>query len=127
MSRVLVDTSVWIDHFRVGLPLIEELAASQRLLAHPFVVAELACGGLSDRTRVLSGLDDLPVATVATIEEVRTAVESRKLFGRGAGFVDMHLLMATLLTQSASLWTRGRRPGTLASEAGVAFDEDRRH
>ena len=127
MSRVLVDTSVWIDHFRDGLSRIEELAASQRLLGHPFVVAELACGNLSDRAGTLSTLDDLTAVTVATTEEIRAAVERRRLFGRGVGFVDVHLLTATLLTPSTVLWSRDRRLRGLAREVGVAFDEDRLH
>ena len=127
MSRVLVDTSVWVDHFRAGVPLFEELVASQRLLVHPFVVGELACGSLADRVRTLSTLDRLPSAVPATTVEVRTLVERRDLSGRGIGFVDAHLFASTLLTRSAVLWSRDRRLHAIAADAGVAFDEDRLH
>ncbi len=52
---ILVDTSVWIDHLRTG---DAELAAhlnTSRVLMHPFVLGELACGNLRNRDEVLAG------------------------------------------------------------------------
>ena len=127
MSLVLADTSVWVEHFRLGVPLFEELLASQRLLGHPLVVGELACGNLREREATLLLLDELPSAALATAAEVREAIERRRLYGRGVGLVDVHLLVAAMLTHSATLWSRDRRLRALASEAGIAFSEDRLH
>ena len=127
MSLVLADTSVWVEHFRLGVPLFEELLASQRLLGHPLVVGELACGNLREREATLLLLDELPSAALATAAEVREAIERRRLCGRGVGLVDVHLLVAAMLTHSATLWSRDRRLRALASEAGIAFSEDRLH
>ena len=124
---VLLDTSVWIDHFRAGVSLIEELAASRRLMCHPFVAGEIACGNLADRAATLRGLDRMPVPRCATAAEVRGAIEAQALSGRGIGFVDMHLFVSVCLTPGSSLWTRDRRLLALARRAGVAFEEKRLH
>ena len=41
---VLVDTSVWVDHFRRPNPVLAELMVQDQVLTHPLVVGELACG-----------------------------------------------------------------------------------
>lgn len=41
---VLIDTSVWIDHFRNGNEALVELMAQDRALIHPMVIGEIACG-----------------------------------------------------------------------------------
>lgn len=57
---ILADTSVWIDHlWRSDAGLVRLLNATQ-VLTHPFVVGELACGNLANRTAVLALLQDLP-------------------------------------------------------------------
>lgn len=67
---ILVDTSVWIDHLRAGEPTLVSMLKSDRVLVHPFVIGELACGNLNKRKEVLSLLQDMPHAPVATDEEV---------------------------------------------------------
>lgn len=117
---ILVDTSVWIDHLRAGEPSLVRLLEAGEVLAHPWVTGELALGQLSNRQEVLGLLDALPVAPVATVEEVLTLIETRQLFGVGIGYVDAHLLAATLLTGGASLWTRDRSLAAAAFRLDVA-------
>jgi len=106
---ILVDTSVWIDHLRTGDPTLTELLNASRVLMHPFVLGELACGNLRNRNEVLGLLRDLPRMTVATDDEVRFLIERQGLMGRGIGYVDAHLLAAVALANSARLWTRDKR------------------
>ena len=94
---ILVDTSVWIDHLRIGDPQLTALLQEAQVLAYPWVIGELALGQLSRRSEVLPLLSNLPQAKVATEAEVMTLVETRRLFGLGIGYVDAHLLAATLL------------------------------
>jgi hypothetical protein len=115
---ILVDTSVWIDHLRTGDPQLTVLLQEAQVLAHPWVIGELALGQLSRRSEILGLLSNLPQATVATETEVMTLIESQHLFGRGIGYVDTHLLAATLLTTGASLWTRDKRLAAVAAELG---------
>lgn len=121
---ILVDTSVWIDHLRVGDPDLVDLLADRVVLGHPHVIGELAVGSLRDRTLVISRLRALPRSAVATDDEVVALVERRALHGRGLGWVDAHLLAGTLLTPDARLWARDRRLRAAADELGIAAAHD---
>ena len=119
---VLVDTSVWISHLRdTHRGLVEVLDAGQ-VVCHPFVIGELACGGLKNRTAIMSALQDLPRAEVVQHEEVLTFIAARGLMGKGLGCVDVHLL-ASALVSGAALWTLDRRLCETAAELGCAYAE----
>lgn len=115
---ILVDTSVWIAHFRKGGSRLAELLGEAAVLVHPFVVGELACGNLRNRAGILSDLEVLPSAVSATHEEVIRLVEDRKLWGLGIGWIDAHLLASALLSD-CQLWTMDKRLVRAAATAGV--------
>lgn len=119
---ILVDTSVWIDHFRGGDPDLASLLRDGRVLIHPWVTGELALGQLSRRSEILGLLRNLPQAKVATDAEVLTLIDNDQLFGLGIGYVGAHLLAATILTTGARLWTRDRRLAAVAAQQGLASD-----
>jgi predicted nucleic acid-binding protein len=117
---ILVDTSVWVDHLRAGNPrLVTELDGG-RVLTHPFVIGELACGTLRNRREVLDLLSRLPSAPMATHAEALDFLERRALMGRGIGFIDVHLLASAALATPATLWTRDRRLAAIAAELSLA-------
>jgi len=115
---ILVDTSVWIAHFRKGGSKLGELLSEALVLAHPFVVGELACGNLRNRARILKDLETLPSAVYATHEEVMGLIEDRELWGLGIGWIDAHLLASALLS-NCQFWTMDRRLVRAATAAGV--------
>lgn len=115
---VLADTSVWIAHFRQGQPALAGLLSDGLVLMHPFVVGELALGNLKKRASVLSDLATLSVATRASDAEVMSLIENRRLWGRGLGWMDAHLIASALLSR-CRLWTLDRRLATTASELGL--------
>jgi len=117
---ILVDISVWIDHLQSGDEQLSALLSGGEVLGHPFVMGELALGNLRQREALLSDLQDLPQAIVASDEEVLSLINRQTLFGRGIGYVDAHLLAAVLLTADSKLWTRDRRLQVVAAELGVA-------
>ena len=117
---ILVDISVWIDHLQSGDEQLSALLSGGEVLGHPFVMGELALGNLRQREALLSDLQDLPQAIVASDEEVLNLINRQTLFGRGIGYVDAHLLAAVLLTTDSKLWTRDRRLQVVAAELGVA-------
>jgi len=117
---ILVDTSVWVDHLRAGNRKLQSLLEDAKVLAHPFVVGELACGSLRNREEVLSLLQALPEAQAAEHEEVMRIVEREQLYGRGLGWIDAHLLASARLS-SAALWTLDRRLSKFASALALAF------
>ena len=118
---ILVDTSVWIDHLRKGEETLSKLLEQSQVCLHPLIIGELACGNLSNRAQLLSLLQNLPAVKEASHQETLFLIESRKLMGKGIGFVDAHLLAASLLTDGVSLWTRDKRLAMLAEGLGVAF------
>ena len=115
---ILVDTSVWVAHFRKGGTKLAELLNEASVLVHPFVVGELACGNLKNRGRILADLAALPYALCATNEEVMRLIEERELWGLGFGWIDAHLLASALLSH-CQLWTLDGRLGRAAAAAGV--------
>ena len=117
---ILVDTSIWVDHLRVGDERLAALLDGGEVLAHPFVIGELALGNLRQRNVFLSELLRLPQADVASDEEVLGLIDREKLFGRGIGYVDAHLLAATRLTTDTRLWTHDRTLNAVAAELGLA-------
>jgi predicted nucleic acid-binding protein len=116
--NVLADTSVWITHLHEGLPRMHDLLQDGEVRVHPFVRAEVALGTLRDRAEILGGLDILPSASVARLDEVMALVEAKRLWGRGVGFVDAHLIASALL-DDLSLWTLDRPLARAAAAAGV--------
>jgi predicted nucleic acid-binding protein len=120
---ILVDTSVWVEHLRRGLPRLATLLQEGEVLIHPWVIGELACGNLRNRGDVLELLQGLPAAVVASDSEVLLLIEREQLMGRGIGYVDAHLLASTKLSH-AQLWTQDRRLAALAKERGLAMPQD---
>lgn len=106
---ILVDTSVWVDHLRSGEPQLATLLERGRVLMHPAVIGEIALGSLRQRDLVLRMMAQLPQAIPAGDAEVLRWIEAARLWGRGIGFLDAHLLAAARLTPGARLWTRDRR------------------
>lgn len=120
MSSVLIDTSVWLDHFRRRNEALVVLLLSDQALIHPMVLVELACGTPpAPRARTLADLGNLRSATQASLREVRDFIEREALFGLGCGLVDMALLCSTLLSPDARLWTLDKRLAALAMRFGV--------
>lgn len=122
MNPVLVDTSVWVAHFRRADPALASLLAADRVLCHPLIVVEIACGTPpSPRQRSIGDLQRLRQAVVATSEEVLRLIETERLHDSGCGAIDMALLASTRLTPGAQLWTHDRDLATLAKRMDISF------
>lgn len=122
MTAVLVDTSVWVAHFRRADPSLASLLSADRVLCHPLIVVEVACGTPPDpRQRSIGDLQRLRHAVVATPEEVLSLIETDRLYDYGCGAIDMALLASTRLTPDARLWTHDRDLALLAKRLGVGF------
>jgi predicted nucleic acid-binding protein len=118
---VLIDTSVWIDHFRHGNDALVELIGQDIALTHPMVIAEIACGTPpAPRAQTLSYMSLLQPCKQASLNEVMVFIEREKLYGLGCGLVDMTLLASTLITPGAELWTIDKRLADLAGRFAVA-------
>jgi predicted nucleic acid-binding protein len=119
MKAVLVDTSVWVDHFKLGNDALAELLELDLVMAHPLVVGEIVCGTPPKRVQTLSDLNALQQVQQVSGREVMEFIERERLFGLGCGLVDSMLLASTLLTPGVELWTLDKRLSALAERFGV--------
>lgn len=97
------------------------LLEAGEVLTHAFIVGELALGNLRDRDKILADFRLLPHARSAAHEEVLQFVDHHRLFGRGIGYVDAHLLAATALSEDARLWTFDRNLAAAAAHLALAY------
>ena len=117
---VLVDTSVWISHLRDGNKDLESLLNEDKVICHPMIIGELACGNIKNRNEILSLLQTLPPAKEATHKEVLAFIDKKKLYGKGIGFIDVHLLASALISDIA-LWTLDRKLDNEATKLKINY------
>jgi len=122
VTMVLADTSVWVRHFRRADAALQSLVSADRVLCHPLILVELACGTPpAPRDRTLRDLGALQRPVVATIDETMELIEQERLYDTGCGAVDVMLLASTMLTSDALLWTDDLKLRALAIRLAVAY------
>ncbi len=119
--NVLVDSSVWVGHFKQRDERLAAILEAGLVICHPYVVVEVACGTPPRRGEIVDMLRELESAPLATPEEMLSLLQRRNLFGKGCGFVDISLLASTLLSEQTLLWTLDRRLDAVASDLGRAW------
>ena len=119
MKPVLVDTSVWVLHFRQSNQALVKLLEQDAVRMHPLILGELACGTPPERTRTLAALAVLQPIQRASLDEIMAFIDREKLYGLGCGLVDLSLLAAVLLSPGTVLWTLDKRLCVLAERFGV--------
>ncbi len=121
MKGVLVDTSVWVDHFRNCNDALIRLLAFDLVMMHPMVLGEIACGTPPNRAQTLSDLEKLQQTQQASVRELIAFIERERLFGIRCGLVDLQLLASTMMTAGVELWTLDKRLSVLAERFGVMY------
>jgi predicted nucleic acid-binding protein len=124
---ILVDTSVWIDHFRSSEPQLVQWIAREIVLTHPFVIGEVSLGNFRRRSSVVEWFQDLARVDKAEDDEVLELIEAQQLYGTGIGFVDCHLLASLRLTRGTRLWARDKRLKAAAETIGVVVIDETQH
>ena len=115
MADILVDSSVWIDFLRAGNPKLENLLNKNRVVMHPMIIGELACGNIKNRQSLLKLWNSLTTLTQASHKEALYFIEHQQLMGRGIGYVDSHLFASVALATNVRLWTFDKRLAEVAS------------
>lgn len=123
MTPVLVDTSVWVAHFKSKSDELIGLLQHDLVLMHPFVLGEIACGTPPQRELVLGSLRELEFSNSATPDEVLRFIDENGLYGRGCGFVDLSLLASVKITSGIRFWTLDKRLAVLAEALGIAYEQ----
>ncbi|MEY2340524.1 type II toxin-antitoxin system VapC family toxin [Acidithiobacillus sp. IBUN Pt1247-S3] len=121
MNGVLVDTSVWVDHFRNRNNALIELLELDLAMIHPVIIGEIACGTPPYRKKTLADLQTLQPSQQASVHEVIDFIEREQLFGQGCGLIDLQLLASTLMTPDIVLWTLDKRLSTLAERFAINY------
>ncbi|MBF0966502.1 MAG: type II toxin-antitoxin system VapC family toxin [Actinomyces bouchesdurhonensis] len=122
--RVLVDTTIWIDHLRKTEPVLVDLLERDQVCVHQSVITELALGNLKNRSIFLKALERLMIVRNVDDQGVRHFVEERRLWGRGLSAVDAALLASVVVSPGVSLWTRDKRLRQAARDVGVLAELD---
>jgi predicted nucleic acid-binding protein len=117
---VLVDTSIWVTHLRLGSRQLEKLLMDAEVMCHPFIIGELACGNLKNRNEIISLLQSLPMASTIEFDEFLIFIDSNQLIEKGIGFVDIHLLASAQLT-GIPLWTADKRLKSATNQLELGF------
>ncbi len=117
---ILVDTSVWIDHFRKDNTHLKELLVTGLVACHPLIIGELACGNLRNRGEIISLLRALPGVGTVSDDEILYFIEERQLMGLGIGIVDAHLLASSKRT-NIPIWTYDRRLKEIAKRLDLLY------
>jgi predicted nucleic acid-binding protein len=118
---ILVDTSVWVDHFNLFDAKVDDLLNSKRIFMHPFVIGELAMGNLQNRDVMIAKLNELIVLIPVRHTLIMAFIKSANLYGSGLQYVDAHLLGSVVTTAECTLWTKDKRLLAAANRLGVAF------
>lgn len=119
---ILVDTSIWIKHWKKHNSELAKLLELDRVATHPFVVGELACGSIpSPRDKSLRYFSKLKKVNIECVDDVMFFIDRYKLYSRGVGLVDVSLLASVFITPGAKLWTADKKLKELAIELDVAY------
>ena len=103
----LVDTSVWIDHYRHGNARLADLLRTQRVLTHSVVLGELFLGSGIPR-HLRARMRDLPRIPASPPEQVLRFISEDRLERQGLGWADACILYDAL-RQGYLLWTDEKR------------------
>lgn len=121
MADVLVDTSVWIRFLSHSQPQLSDLLGKHCVVQHEFVGGEIALGNLKNRSKVMLFYNSLPRVATSSHDHVEHFLNYHKLFGKGVGWIDLHLLCSAI-ENDLFLWTEDKRLGKLADKFSVAFN-----
>jgi predicted nucleic acid-binding protein len=115
---ILADSSVWINHFRRKDTKLVSLLEHEQIVMHPSVIGELSLGNLKNRNQALHDLQLLPTISPATDKEIMEWIERRRIFNRGIGWVDAHILLSCIVN-GTELWTADKPLVSVARFCGA--------
>lgn len=118
---VLVDTNIWIDHYREKNLILQRLLYDRMVLIHPLIIEEFALGLFKQRDLLLEHMENLPQVKQARHAEILHFIKAYSLMGRGIGALDTALVCSALLTPKTYLWTKEVRLSRVAKECEVSF------
>ena len=95
--KTIVDSSIWIAHFKKSDKHLISLLEADDVLVHAFVLQELYLGKPKGKDFDFERLAKLPQLPVLTTEEFFLFCDEYKVSAKGIGCVDTHLLASAIL------------------------------
>lgn len=123
--RIQVNSSVWIEFLDKPPKTVEVLLTNPAICCHPFIVGELVVGDLGKRHELIKILKTIRKLQTITDEKVVDFIREKKLYGRGIGYIDCHLLASIYEARNTYVWTSDKRFRAAATELEVAFLPDK--
>jgi len=105
--KILVDTSVWIDHLHKTDPILVDHLNNSEILTHPFIIGELYLGTIKNKEKFLQELSHFFKITEATHDEVIYFIQKHSLPGTGIGWIDAHLIASAQIS-NAKIYTKDK-------------------
>ena len=124
ISKLLVDTSVWIKFIDDEPQLLAKVLSNPALICHPFVIGELSVGDTGSRSKFLLALETIVQLKVEYDPDVVAFLKENRLQARGIGYIDCHLLASAVSAPNTFIWTFDKRFYRVASQLGVAYNPD---
>lgn len=121
---ILVDTSVWIRALANQAPYIaglDHLLSINEVMGHELVYGELLIGDKAARRKFLAEYELMDQAPTVPHHEVVAFARGRALYGRGVGWIDIHILASAILGRH-EVWTADPRFAAVAHELGVGYE-----
>ena len=118
---ILVDTSVWIKHLREGDQNLTQLLEQGSVACHPFIIGEIACGGIKNRNEIINLLNDLPSTEILDHADIMGFIENRKIMNKGIGYIDVYLLGSALVSDTP-IWTFDKALRKIAIQLSIVYD-----
>ena len=91
-----------------------------QVACHPFIIGELACVNLRQRSEIILLLSALPYVITVSNDEALYFIKEKRLMGLGIGIVDVHLLASAIIT-NMPLWTHDRRLKKVARKLDILY------
>ena len=123
-KSLFIDTSIWIDLFEKGNDAINRLIMGPSVCCHPFVIGEISVGNLGNRNEFISALHTIRQLNIIPEMKVLKFIREKKLYGRGIGYIDCHLLASVISVPHTVVWTIDKKFHSAASQLGVAYTSD---
>jgi len=119
--KVLIDSSIWIEHFKKQNELIPDLITRNLIVTHPLIIAEIALGTPKNKKIILEIMKELNQTEQATTEEVLEFIEKENIAGQGCGATDIFLLTSAIITKNTAIWTLDKNLMKLTERFNVLY------
>jgi predicted nucleic acid-binding protein len=119
-DRVLVDTSVWIEHIKKTDDVLTKLLRDNLVVVHPFVFGELLLGGMPAESEFAQLLDKTKEKFILYPDTIATMINNSDVVGQGIGLIDTYLLHYCK-SKGLKLYTRDGKLATLATRCGCLY------